>query len=68
MVNWYRVTVLVCLLREYGIYDKGIPAQRLHCILEGTQTRTNRYTGMGRYLFERAQLRALREILDKFKQ
>ena len=68
MVNWYRVTVLVCLLREYGIYDKGIPAQRLHCILEGTQHRTNRYTGMSRYLFERAQLRALREILDKFRQ
>ena len=67
-VNWYRVTALVCLMRENGIYNKDIPAQRLHCILEGTQRRTNRYTGMSRYLFEYAQIRALREILNKFQQ
>lgn len=67
-VNWYRVTALVCLMRENGIYNKDIPAQRLHCILEGTQRRTNRYTGMSRYLFEHAQIRALREILNKFMQ
>ena len=67
-VNWYRVTALVCLMRENGIYNKDIPAQRLHCILEGTQRRTNRYTGMSRYLFEHAQIRALREILNKFKE
>lgn len=67
-VNWYRVTALVCLMREQGIYRKDIPAQKLHCILEGTERRTNRYTGMSRYLFEQAQLRALREILNRFKQ
>ena len=67
-VNWYRVTALMCLLHEFGIYDKDIPSQRLHCILEGTQKRTNRYTGMNRYLFEVAQIRVLREILNKFKQ
>ena len=66
-VNWYRVTALVCFMRENGIYNQDIPAQQLHCILEGTERRTNRYTGMSRYLFERAQIRILREILNKFK-
>ena len=65
-VNWYRVTALVCLLREMGVYNKDIPAQKLHCILEGTQYRTNRYTGMNRYLFEHAHIRALSEILNKY--
>ena len=67
-VNWYRVTALVCFMREYGIYNNELPAQQLHCILEGTQKRTNRYTGMNRYLFEVAQIRVLREILNKFKK
>ena len=67
-VNWYRVTALVCLMRENGIYNKDIPAQRLHCILEGTQCRTNRYTGMSRYLFDHAQIRVFREILNIFKE
>ena len=67
-VNWYRVTALVCFLREHAVYSREIPAQRLHCILEGTQRRTSRYTGMNRYLFENSQIRVLREILNKFQQ
>lgn len=67
-VNWYRVTALVCLMRECGVYRQDIPAVRLHCILEGTSRRTNRYNGMGRYLFEGVHIRALREILNRFGQ
>lgn len=64
-VNWYRVTALVCLMRECGIYRQDVSAIRLHCILEGTKQRTNRYTGMNRYLFERADIEAFRKLAKK---
>ena len=67
-VNWYRVTALMCLMRELGVYQTEIPASRLHCILEGTNRRTNYYTGMGKYLFEKAEIKAIREILNRFRQ
>ena len=65
-INWYRVTAMVCLLREKGVYRQDMTAVQLHLHLEGTTCRTTLYTGMSRYLLERRELSAVRQILDKF--
>lgn len=66
-VNWYRVTALMCLMRDEGLYCQDISASGLHCILEGTTRRNRRYTGMGRYLFDREQIRIIRQIVNKMR-
>lgn len=67
-VNWYRVTVLVCLLHEWRVYVPDVTSTDLHCILEGTQKRNGRYTGMSRYLFDSKYFRLIRAKLQKVQQ
>lgn len=64
-VNWYRVTVVVCLLREWQVYSNDITASRLHCILEGTPKPNGHYTGMSRYLLEKHHRELIRKKLQK---
>ena len=67
-VNWYRVTVVVCLLHEQGVYRQDMKAVQLHCLLEGSEHRTNYYSGMSRYLLERSEIRVVKRILAQFGQ
>ena len=67
-VNWYRVTVVVCLLHEQGVYRQDMKAVQLHCLLEGSEHRTNYYSGMSRYLLERPEIRVVKRILAQFGQ
>lgn len=67
-VNWYRVTAVVCLLHEQGIYQQEVTAVQLHCLLEGSERRTNYYSGMSRYRLEWPQIRIIKQILAPFKQ
>lgn len=67
-VNWYRVTVMVCLLHEQGVYRQDMKAVELHCLLEGSKRRTNRYSGMSRYQLERSEIRVIKRILAQFEQ
>ena len=67
-VNWYRVTVVVCLLHEQGVYQQEVSAVQLHRTLEGTQRRTNRYCGMSRYLLDQPEIRVVKRILRQFGQ
>lgn len=67
-VNWYRVTAVVCLLHEQGVYRQEVSAVQLHCLLEGSERRTNRYSGMSRYQLEWPQVRIIKRILTQFKQ
>ena len=65
-INWYRVTAVVCLLREKGVYRQDVTAVQLHKCLEGADHVTNRYNGMDRYRLEKQELRIVRQIIDKF--
>ena len=67
-VNWYRVTAMVCLLHEQGVYRQDMKAVQLHCLLEGSEHRTNYYSGMSRYQLEWPQIRIIKRILTQFKQ
>ena len=64
-INWYRVMVVVCLLREKGIYREDISAKELCKYIEGAPQSHTHYSGMGRYLLELRQIRLLCRILDK---
>ena len=64
-INWYRVMVVVCLLRERGIYREDISAKELCKYIEGAPQSPTHYSGMGRYLLELHQRRILYRILDK---
>lgn len=64
-INWYRVMVVVCLLRERGIYREDISAKELCKYIEGALQSHTHYSGMGRYLLELHQRRILYRILDK---
>lgn len=67
-VNWYRVTVIVCLLREWQVYSNDVSASDLHCILEGTTKRNGRYTGMNRYLLDGRYFGLIRKKLQNVQQ
>lgn len=78
MVNWYRVNVIISLLREHGVYDSNLytnidlymrcesSMRNEHTTLKLFQNRHNYYTGMGRYLLNRKQLTMFRTILSRF--
>jgi hypothetical protein len=66
--NWYRVTAVVCLLREWGIYRHDVTAIQLHMLLEHSTHRTNRYNGMSRYLLDHKDVVALKRLTATFKQ
>ena len=65
-VNWYRVTAIVCLLREEEVYQKKVTAVQLHCVMEGTKSRTSVYSGMGGYLFNGQEIKRIKAIVRKF--
>ena len=65
-INWYRVTAVVCLLREKGVYRQDMTAVQLHKRLEGTNRVTNRYNGISRYLLEKRELNFVRKIIERF--
>ena len=65
-INWYRVTAVVCLLQENGVYRKDIAAVQLHLCLERASKRNKRYTGKDRYLLERPELLIVRQIVKDF--
>ena len=67
-VNWYRVTAVVCLLHEQGVYQQEVSAVQLHCLLEGSERRTNYYSGMSRYRLDQPEIRVVKRILASFKQ
>ena len=67
-VNWYRVTAVVCLLHEQGVYRQDMKAVQLHCLLEGSEHRTNYYSGMSRYLLDQPEIRVVKRILRQFGQ
>ena len=67
-VNWYRVTAVVCLLHEQGVYQQEVSAVQLHCTLEGTECRTKHYSGMSRYLLDQPEIRVVKRILRQFGQ
>ena len=67
-VNWYRVTAVVCLLHEQGVYQQEVSAVQLHCTLEGTECRTKHYSGMSRYLLDQPEIRVVKQILRQFGQ
>ena len=67
-VNWYRVTVMVCLLREWNVYSNQYSGSDLHCILEGTKKRNGRYTGMNRYLLDGRYFGLIRKKLQNVQQ
>ena len=67
-VNWYRVTAIVCLLYELGVYSQELTAVRLHCLLEGTERRTSRYTGMSRYLLEQHEQHRIKDMIKMLRQ
>lgn len=64
-INWYRVMVVVCLLREKGIYREDISAKELCKYIEGAPQSPSHYSGMGRYQLEFRQIQLLYRILDK---
>lgn len=67
-VNWYRVTVMVCLLHEWNVYSNQYSGSDLHCILEGTKKRNGRYTGMNRYLLDGRYFGLIRKKLQNVQQ
>lgn len=68
LVNWYRVTAVVCLLREWDVYHSEFSCTDLHCMLEGVSKRNNRYTGMNRYLLDSSFFRLIRKKLQKVQE
>lgn len=64
-INWYRVTAVMCLLYEKGVYRNDMTAIQLHLALEGATRRNNRYNGISRYLLDQCQIKIVREILKK---
>ena len=52
-----------------GQHDQQeVSAVQLHRTLEGTQRRTNRYSGMSRYLLDQPEIRVVKRILRQFGQ
>ena len=62
-VNWYRVNVVICLLREMGVYREEFTGVELHCRCERSAKRNAHYTGMSRYLLERSEIVTLKNLL-----
>ena len=62
-VNWYRVNVVICLLREMGVYRDEFTVVELHCRCERSAKRNAHYTGMGRYLLERSEIVTLKNLV-----
>ena len=58
--NRYMVTVIVCWMKEMGIYSSDITAQELHLLMEHCTQRNQYYTGMQNYTLDKEQRTWLR--------
>lgn len=68
-VNWYRVNVLICLMREYNIYQYDrYTGLDLHLRCERATSRNTHYTCMNRYQLERQEMKVFRRILQQFNE
>ena len=65
-INWYRVTAVVCLLQEKGVYRQDIAAVQLHLCLERASKRNGRYTGSNKYSPAKAEILIVRQIVKNF--
>ena len=62
--NWYRVNAVVLALLEHNVYRQDdYTALQLHMLMEQTTKRTNRYSGMNRYLLNRHEMAILHQML-----
>ena len=62
--NWYRVNAVVLALLEHNVYRQDdYTALQLHMLMEQTNKRTNRYSGMNRYLLNRHEMAILHQML-----
>lgn len=66
--NWYRITSIVCLLREMNVYRKqDFTAVDLHLLLEGISKRNSRYQSSTHYYLDHPQIMILKKILSNLK-
>ena len=62
--NWYRVNAVVTTLLEHDIYQRDTyTSLQLHMLMEQTTRRTNRYSGMNRYLLDREEMAILLRMI-----
>lgn len=67
-VNWYRVNVLICLLREHDVYQSKLyTGVSLHLRCERAARRNTHYTCMNRYLLEHHDMVIFKRILHHFE-
>lgn len=67
--NWYRITSIVSLLREWNIYRKrDFTAVDLHLLLEGISKRNAIYESSTHYYLEHREMQILRKILANLQK
>lgn len=65
--NWYRITSIVCVMREWNIYrNREFSAVDLHLRLEGVSKRNNIYVSAPHYCLEHRDIVRLRKIVQFF--
>lgn len=66
--NWYRITSIVCLMREWNIYRKQeFTAVDLHLLMEEVNKRNAIYESSSHYYLEHRDMAILKKILSNFK-
>ena len=66
-INWYRVNVLICLLREHHVYQSDrFTGVDLHLRCEQATRRNTHYTCMNRYLLEHREMVMFKRLLMPF--
>lgn len=66
--NWYRITSIVCVMREYNVYRKrDFTTVDLHLLLEHSDHRNQIYESSTHYYLEHPQLMILKKIMQNFK-
>lgn len=66
--NWYRITCIVCLMREWNIYRRrDFTAVDLHLLLEQTGHRNQIYDSSSHYYLEVHQMQKLKKIVLNIK-
>ena len=65
--NWYRVTMVVGILRERNVYRKDeFNFLQLHLLLEETTRRNGRYSGSTLYYLDYEVNKLLMKIIDEY--
>lgn len=68
-VNWYRVNVFICLLREWNVYQHDrYTGVDLHLRCERTDKRNTHYTCMNRYLLEHRDMVLVKRLIQAFSE